>query len=123
MGVFEQLADEEQKHIGFIQAQLEALDKGNAPDIALGAELEKEGFFSQRAESQMLEVEWDEGIPFRVRLRSRWEPVLTWAGPWRSTGAWWEGREPADRYQIVTSVGAVLCEVREGCCYLAGVYD
>jgi rubrerythrin len=55
VSVFEQLADEEQKHIEFIQAQIEALDQGDTPDIALGAELEEEGFFSQRAESEMLD--------------------------------------------------------------------
>ena len=55
VGVFEQLADEEQKHIEFIRAQIDALDKGDAPDTDLGAELEEEGFFSQRAESEMLD--------------------------------------------------------------------
>ena len=30
-----------------------------------------------------LEVEWDGGMPSRVRLGTRWEPVLTWSGPWR----------------------------------------
>jgi rubrerythrin len=55
VGVFEQLADEEQKHIEFIQAQIDALQKGDAPDIDLGAKLEREGFFSQRAESEMLD--------------------------------------------------------------------
>ena len=53
-GAFEQLANEEPKHIEFIQAQIDALDKGGAPDTALGAELEREGFFSQRAGSEML---------------------------------------------------------------------
>jgi hypothetical protein len=28
-----------------------------------------------------------------------------------------------DRYQIVTSAGAFLCEVRDGDTYLVGVYD
>jgi protein ImuB len=74
-------------------------------------------------QSRPLEVEWDEGFPTRVRLGSRWEPVLSWAGPWRRTGRWWEGEVPADRYQIVTSAGAFLCEAREGVCYLTGVYD
>ena len=69
------------------------------------------------------EVEWDGGFPTRVRLGSRWEPVLAWAGPWRRTGRWWEGEPAADRYQIVTSAGAFLCEVREGKCWLVGVYD
>ena len=54
-GVFEQLANEEQKHIEFIQAQLDALGRGDTPDTALGAALEGEGFFSQRAESEMLD--------------------------------------------------------------------
>jgi protein ImuB len=69
------------------------------------------------------EVEWDGGFPTRVRLGSRWEPVLGWAGPWRQTGRWWEGEPSADRYQVVTSAGAFLCEVREGRCWLVGVYD
>ena len=55
VGVFKQLAAEEQKHIEFIQAQIDALDKGEAPDTAIGIELQEEGFFSQRAESEMLD--------------------------------------------------------------------
>ena len=74
-------------------------------------------------EPRPFEVEWEDGFPVRVRLGSRWEPVLTWAGPWRQTGRWWEGEPAADRYQIVTSAGAFLCEVREGRCALVGVYD
>ena len=70
-----------------------------------------------------LEVSWVEGIPEHVRLKSRWEPVLSWAGPWRSVGRWWQGESTADRYQIVTSVGAYLCEIRDGRTYLIGVYD
>lgn len=68
-------------------------------------------------------VEWDGGMPTRVRLGSRWEPVLTWSGPWRLSGRWWEGKTHADRYQIVTSVGAFLCVVSEGRAYLAAIYD
>lgn len=70
-----------------------------------------------------IEVEWDGGMPVRIRLGTRWEPVLGWSGPWRMVGRWWEGEQPADRFQIVTSVGAVLCVVCEGKTYLAGVYD
>ena len=69
------------------------------------------------------EVSFVDGIPEQVRLRSRWEPVLSWAGPWRSVGRWWDGEGPSDRYQLVTSVGAYLCEVRDGVTYLLGVYD
>lgn len=70
-----------------------------------------------------LEVDWDGGMPVRIRLGSRWVSVLSWAGPWRKLGRWWDGDPPADRYQIVTSAGAFLCEVREGHTYLTGVYD
>ena len=69
------------------------------------------------------DIEWDEGIPTRVRLGSRWEPVLNWAGPWRLTGRWWKGEPHADRYQLVTSAGAFLVVVRNGGSFLAGVYD
>jgi rubrerythrin len=55
VGVFNQLAAEEQKHIEFIQAQIDALDRGETPDISMGVELQKEGFFSQRAEAEMLD--------------------------------------------------------------------
>lgn len=70
-----------------------------------------------------IEVEWEDGIPVRVRLRSRWVPIVSWAGPWRHTGRWWEGEGKRDRYQLVTSAGAFLCEVRSGHAYLIGVYD
>lgn len=72
---------------------------------------------------KLIEVEWDGGMPSRVRLGSRWEPVLTWSGPWRLSGRWWAGERDADRYQLVTSVGAFLCVVSEGRAYLAAVYD
>lgn len=74
-------------------------------------------------EPRPFEVEWDGGFPVRVRLGSRWESVLGWAGPWRRTGRWWEGESAADRYQVVTSAGAFLCEVRDGRSWLVGVYD
>ncbi len=55
VSAFKQLAAEEQKHIEFIQAQINALDKGEAANISMGLELDKEGFFSQRAQSEMLD--------------------------------------------------------------------
>lgn len=70
-----------------------------------------------------IEIEWDGGMPSRIRLRSRWVPVVSWAGPWRRTGRWWKGESDADRYQLVTSAGAFLCEVRDGMTALIGVYD
>ncbi len=72
---------------------------------------------------KLIEVDWDGGMPSRVRLGSRWEPVLTWSGPWRLSGRWWAGERDADRYQLVTSVGAFLCVVSEGRAYLAAIYD
>ena len=53
--IFKRLAAEEQKHIEFIQGLLESLDKGESVDVAAGAGLEREGFFSQRAASEMLD--------------------------------------------------------------------
>jgi protein ImuB len=68
-------------------------------------------------------IEWDGGFPVRVRLGSRWEQVVSWAGPWRRTGRWWDGEAAADRYQVVTSAGAFLCEVVDGSSFVTGVYD
>jgi len=54
-GAFKQLAAEEQKHIEFIQNQLDALDKGAPQNAVMTAELDPAGFFSQRAESESLD--------------------------------------------------------------------
>ena len=57
--VFKRLADEEQKHIDFIQGLIDALDEGGAAGLEARAALEAvakdEGFFSQRAQSEMLD--------------------------------------------------------------------
>lgn len=53
--VFEKLADEEQKHIDFIQGLIDALQAEESTALDKGAELEAEGFFSQRADSEMLD--------------------------------------------------------------------
>ncbi|MEN8113123.1 MAG: DNA polymerase Y family protein [Actinomycetota bacterium] len=74
-------------------------------------------------EPRPLHVDWDGGMPVRVRLGSRWVTVRSWAGPWRRVGRWWRGEEPTDQYQIVTSAGAFLCEIREGSTWLTGIYD
>jgi rubrerythrin len=55
VGAFKQLAAEEQKHIVFIQSQIDALAAGQSPTAAVGTALEKEGFFSQRAVSEALD--------------------------------------------------------------------
>jgi rubrerythrin len=54
-GAFLKLAEEEQKHIDFIQGQIDALDQGLAPSAAMGEEMDRSGFFSERASSEMLD--------------------------------------------------------------------
>lgn len=70
-----------------------------------------------------VDVEWDGGVPTRVRLGSRWEPVTAWAGPWRRMGKWWTEEAPSDLYQIVTSAGAMLCRVSSRGVWIEGIYD
>jgi len=53
VSAFRALAAEEQKHIEFIQAQLDALEGKPSAGPAMGAALEKEGFFADRASSEM----------------------------------------------------------------------
>jgi rubrerythrin len=55
VGAFKQLALEEQKHIEFIQSQIESLDKGEAPNVAMGLQLQQAGFFSQRAQAEAID--------------------------------------------------------------------
>jgi rubrerythrin len=54
-GVFEALADEEKKHIGFIRALIDGLEAEDSASLDKGAALEAEGFFSARADSEMLD--------------------------------------------------------------------
>ena len=54
-GAFKALAAEEQKHIEFIQSLLNAMDQGLPPSSEMGVKLEKDGFFSQRAHSELLD--------------------------------------------------------------------
>jgi rubrerythrin len=54
-GAFEKLADEEQTHIEFIQDLIAKLDMGQEIVPTVGSDLEGEGFFSQRAETEMLD--------------------------------------------------------------------
>ena len=58
-----------------------------------------------------------------MRLSTRWEPVLAWAGPWRRLGKWWAEEKPSALYQIVTSAGAMLCRVTGDRTSVVGVYD
>ena len=54
-GIFRKLAAEEQKHIEFIERQIEALGSGRKVDIDVAAELQKANFFINRAQSEMLD--------------------------------------------------------------------
>jgi rubrerythrin len=55
VGAFKALAAEEQRHIEFIQNQLNAMEKGQPTSSELGDEMEKAGFFSRRANSELLD--------------------------------------------------------------------
>ncbi len=55
VNAFTQLAGEEQKHINFIQSMMDNLDQGKQVDIGMGVKLEQEGFFSQRAQSELID--------------------------------------------------------------------
>jgi rubrerythrin len=49
------MADEERKHIDFIQSLIDGLDAGSGEGMAKGLQLDAEGFFSQRADAEMLD--------------------------------------------------------------------
>ncbi len=55
VNAFLQLAGEEQKHIDFIQNQIKAIQEGQAANIDYGIQLERAGFFSQRAQSEIID--------------------------------------------------------------------
>lgn len=55
-GAFIKLAAEEQKHIEFIEFQLKSLVEGVVSSVELGKEMEKAGFFSQRAATEDIDV-------------------------------------------------------------------
>jgi rubrerythrin len=55
VGAFEKLAQEEEKHIAFIQGLIEGLDAGGTAALEEGGTLDAEGFFSQRAQGEMLD--------------------------------------------------------------------
>jgi rubrerythrin len=55
VNAFQQLAGEEQKHIDFIQNQINSLDEGHNTNIDYGLHLDQAGFFSQRAQTQFMD--------------------------------------------------------------------
>jgi rubrerythrin len=55
VAAFTRLAAEEQKHIEFVQAQLNAMESGKTADVAFGEELNRSGVFSQRAATEFID--------------------------------------------------------------------
>jgi rubrerythrin len=55
VGAFKRLALEEQKHIEFIQRQIDLLDKGQPANTEMGTELNQVGFFTTRADSESID--------------------------------------------------------------------
>ena len=55
IGVFENLAAEEERHIAFIQGLIDALESGATDMLETGQQMEGAGFFSARAQSEMLD--------------------------------------------------------------------
>lgn len=55
VGVFKRLVEEEQKHIEYIQRQIDLLGENKPTDLVMGASFEKMGFFAERATSEFIE--------------------------------------------------------------------
>jgi rubrerythrin len=55
VNAFKKLVAEEQRHIEFIQNQLDLLKHGQSSSVEFGNAFQKEGFFSQRAVSEDIE--------------------------------------------------------------------
>ena len=53
--VFNKLAQEEQKHIDFIQKRIDLISNGNSPDLDLKSDMETTEFFSERASSEFIQ--------------------------------------------------------------------
>jgi len=54
-GAFHQLAEEEEKHITFIEGLIAALESRGAEGLMVGEDMDKAGFFSDRAEAEMMD--------------------------------------------------------------------
>ena len=54
-GIFRTLAEEEQKHINFIAALIEAFDSGTEADTSIASDLERTGVFLERASAEALD--------------------------------------------------------------------
>jgi rubrerythrin len=52
---FKNLAGQEQRHIEYIQAQIDALEEGRTSSAEVGVDLDQSGMFAQRASSELLD--------------------------------------------------------------------
>jgi rubrerythrin len=52
---FNNLAAQEQRHIEYIQAQIDALEEGKTASSEVGTDLDQTGMFSQRATAELLD--------------------------------------------------------------------
>jgi rubrerythrin len=52
---FKTLAGQEEMHIYYVQAQIDALEEGKIPSAEVSAELERSGVFAQRAAAELLD--------------------------------------------------------------------
>jgi rubrerythrin len=92
VNAFHQLSGEEQKHINFIQNQLDLISLGQAGNVDYGIQLEKAGFFSQRAQSEIIDQTVAEAmVPDLPVLRMAYLIERDFAEFYESTAAQTEG--------------------------------
>jgi protein ImuB len=71
-------------------------------------------------------VEWDQDRPLRLAAGAIRGNVITYAGPWRSSGDWWtENPWNRDEWDVSLNDGAIYRIYREpdAACFVEGVYD
>ncbi len=92
VNAFRQLAGEEQKHIDFINKQIETISLGQAGNVDYGIQLEQAGFFSQRAQSEIIDQTVAEAmVPDLPVLRMAYLIERDFAEFYESTAAQAEG--------------------------------
>lgn len=92
VNAFQQLAGEEQKHIDFIQHQIDLLKAGLAGTTDYGIQLEQAGLFSQRAQSEIIDQKVAEAmVPDLPVLRMAYLIERDFAEFYESTAAQAEG--------------------------------
>ncbi len=92
VNAFRQLAGEEQKHIDFIRKQMDTISQGAAGNVEYGLQLEQAGFFSQRAQSEIIDQTVAEAmVPDLPVLRMAYLIERDFAEFYESTAAQAEG--------------------------------